>query len=176
MKMKKILAFFLALSLFASAFPLTAFADETEVDAATAVGSVVAPKDNLFLSNIAKLEEDGTYTIDLSAYATAGRITQTLESGYPLDVVLVISQAGTLHENGKTYDGVPLAALKQSVTDFVEELKDDGEANGHQHRIAICGYASDEYGGWDNMVNKDSMVIPLPETRRIGFLPTPVCS
>ena len=152
MKMKKILAFFLALSLFASAFPLTAFADETEVDAATAVGSVVAPKDNLFLSNIAELEEDGTYTINLSAYATAGRVTQTLESGYPLDVVLVISQAGTLHENGKTYDGAPLAALKQSVTDFVNGLKADGEANGHQHRIAICGYAGDEYGGWDNMV------------------------
>ena len=124
MRMRRFLAALLLLSMLVSVVPTSAFAVETEngsdgETAATAVGSVVAPKDNLFLSNIAKLEADGTYTINLSAYATAGRITQTLESGYPLDVVLVISQTGTLHENGKTYDGAPLAALKQSVYDFV---------------------------------------------------------
>ena len=165
MKLRRFLAALLLLSMIVSIVPTSVFAVDTNDGSnnvssgettATAVGSVVAPKDNLFLSNIAKLEADGTYTINLSAYATAGRITQTLESGYPLDVVLVISQTGTLHENGKTYDGAPLAALKQSVYDFVEGLKADGEANGHKHRIAICGYASDEYGGWDNMVNKDT--------------------
>lgn len=116
MKLRRFLAALLLLSMIVSIVPTSVFAVDTNDGSnnvssgettATAVGSVVAPKDNLFLSNIAKLEADGTYTINLSAYATAERITQSLESGYPLDVVLVISQTGTLHENGKNMTALP---------------------------------------------------------------------
>ncbi|MCD7808712.1 MAG: hypothetical protein LUH02_05160 [Erysipelotrichaceae bacterium] len=48
------------------------------------------------LSKTATLEDDGTYTINLEAYATGETTTTTITSGVPLDIVLVIDQSGSM--------------------------------------------------------------------------------
>ena len=40
--------------------------------------------------------EDGTYTINMEAYAQGEVVTHTLETGYPLDIVVVVDQSGSM--------------------------------------------------------------------------------
>ncbi|MCD8383117.1 MAG: VWA domain-containing protein [Clostridiales bacterium] len=51
------------------------------------------------LSKTATLEDDGTYTIDLEAYATGTTTTTTTTSSVPLDIVLVIDQSGSMTDS-----------------------------------------------------------------------------
>ena len=106
---------------------------------------IIPPEDirgKLYVDKTATLTDNGTYTIDLEAYATGTPIITSITEGIPLDVVLVIDQSGSLHTNGGTYDGVPLQMLKESVSEFVETLKANGEAYGVDHRISMCGFGS----------------------------------
>lgn len=43
-----------------------------------------------------QLENDGTYTITMEAYAEGQVISQTLETGYPLDIAIVVDQSGSM--------------------------------------------------------------------------------
>ena len=154
MRMRRLLAVLLLLSMLVSVVPTSVFAVETEngsdgETAATAVDPSVAPSDNLFVDKTVTLTEDGTYSINMEAYATGTPITKTVELGVPLDVVLVVDQSGSLAKNSSTgvVDGTPLIALKASITDFVNNLQANGQAMGINHRISICGFAGSTYSG-----------------------------
>ena len=134
MRVRKFMAMFLALSILMSVFPVVANAQEIANDPGADSDSVVL--DNLYLDKTAELKDDGTYTINLEAYATGTTIHKTVTEGVPLDVVLVMDQSGSLIANGY------LETLKSSVNAFLEELRANGEEFGINHRVAICGFAS----------------------------------
>ena len=142
MRLRKLLAMLLTLSMLISMVPSAAFAAETgsEPSGEAEVPTVVNP-DNLFLDKTATLTGDGTYTINLGVYATGTPITKTVELGVPLDVVLVVDQSGSLKNSGS------VDSMKNSIRDFMNALKANGEAVGVDHRVSICSFAGDDLGG-----------------------------
>ena len=93
MRLRKLLAMFLTLCMLVSTIPTAVFATETgsEPSGGTEVPAVVNP-DNLFLDKTATLKEDGTYAINLEAYAT-GQETTVVK---PADIVLVLDHSGSM--------------------------------------------------------------------------------
>ena len=149
MRMRRLLAVLLLLSMLVSVVPTSVFAVETEngsdgETAATAVDPSTAPSDNLFVDKTVTLTEDGTYSINMEAYATGTPITKTVELGVPLDVVLVVDQSASM-TNG-VYGG-NLVALRAATQSFVDALYKNGESFGVNHRISVCGFASDSEEG-----------------------------
>ena len=57
----------------------------------------------MVVDKTATLEDDGTYTINLSAYATGQTTTETIKTGKPLDIVLVLDQSGSMADSIKSY-------------------------------------------------------------------------
>lgn len=57
----------------------------------------------MVVDKTATLEDDGTYTIELSAYATGQTTTETIKTGKPLDIVLVLDQSGSMADSIKSY-------------------------------------------------------------------------
>lgn len=82
----KLLAAMLAAAMSLTLLPTTALAVEGR-----------AANEDLVLSKTAKLEDNGTYTIDLEAYAK-GEIKIT-EEKVPCDIVLVLDQSGSMAED-----------------------------------------------------------------------------
>ncbi len=98
----------------------------------------------MVLTKTATLEDNGTYTINLEAYATGETQTTTEKSGIPLDIVLVIDQSGSMSNKLKN--------LKDSVTSFVNKISANAKEYNVNHRIAIAGFASryDSSSRWAN--------------------------
>lgn len=95
--------------------------------------------DSLILGKTVKLENDGTYTIDLSAYSTGTSTTTTVKTGVPLDIVLVLDQSGSMKEE--------VGDLRTAVTSFVNKISDNAREYNVDHKIALVGYASDNDDG-----------------------------
>lgn len=57
----------------------------------------------MVVDKTATLEDDGTYTIELSAYATGQTTTETIKTGEPLDIVLVLDQSGSMADSITSY-------------------------------------------------------------------------
>lgn len=57
----------------------------------------------MVVDKTATLEDDGTYTINLSAYATGRTTTETIKTGKPLDIVLVLDQSGSMADSITSY-------------------------------------------------------------------------
>ena len=57
----------------------------------------------MVVDKTATLEDDGTYTINLSAYATGQTTTETIKTGKPLDIVLVLDQSGSMADSITSY-------------------------------------------------------------------------
>lgn len=57
----------------------------------------------MVVDKTATLEDDGTYTIELSAYATGRTTTETIKTGKPLDIVLVLDQSGSMADSITSY-------------------------------------------------------------------------
>lgn len=125
-KLKKILASVLTITM---AFTLIAFNSHINAE----------DKDNgLKLDKTAKLNEDGTATITLEAYAT-GTVTQ---GNYkPLDIVMVLDQSGSMIDNGK------LTKLQTAVKGFLGNIQKDAQEKNVDHRVAMLGFASNENDG-----------------------------
>lgn len=51
---------------------------------------------NIYLNKVAKLENNGTYSIDLSGYVTGETVINNYTSAAPLDVVLVLDASGSM--------------------------------------------------------------------------------
>lgn len=133
MKIKKIFAALLSLAMVLTMLPATAMAADGE----TTVGS-----SGVATNKTATLTDDGTYTINLEAYATGSTTTVTtpVKSGVPLDIVLVLDQSGSM-------EGTYLRNLKTAVGSFIDSIADNAEEYHVDHRIAIVGFAGDEYYG-----------------------------
>lgn len=138
MKIKRIFTAVLSFIMVLTMLPAMAFAagnSDTSTD-----GNTVS-ENGLTLTKTATLENDGTYTINLEAYATGTTTTVTEKSGTPLDIVLVIDQSGSMYTSNY------LQPMKEAVTSFVNSISDNAEEYNVDHRIAIVGYASDEGDG-----------------------------
>ena len=152
MKMRRVLTALLALVMVLSAVPFGAMA---------AGGDPAGEQGKLFLDKEAVLTDDGSYKIIMEAYATGKTTTQTIEKGFPLDIVLVIDQSGSMKQNdqGHYADGdkhehtdSKRKALIKAAKDFVKSVYDNGQKFNVTHRIGIAGFASDQSGNtpWVN--------------------------
>ena len=138
MKIKRIFTAVLSFIMVLTMLPSMVFAagnSDTSTD-----GSTVS-ENGLTLTKTATLENDGTYTINLEAYATGTTTTVTEKSGTPLDIVLVIDQSGSMYTSNY------LQPMKNAVTSFVNSISDNAKEYNVDHRIAIVGYASNEGDG-----------------------------
>ena len=128
MKIKRIFTAVLSLIMVLTMLPSMVFAagnSDTSTD-----GSTVS-ENGLTLTKTATLENDGTYTINLEAYATGTTTTVMEKSGTPLDIVLVIDQSGSMYTSNY------LQPMKEAVTSFVNSISDNAEEYNVDHRIAI---------------------------------------
>ena len=131
MKIKKIFAALLSLAMVLTMLPSTAMAADGE----TTVGS-----SGVVTNKTATLTDDGTYTINLEAYATGSTTTVTtpVKSGVPLDIILVLDQSGSMSGD--------LRNLRTAVNSFIGSIEDNAEEYNVDHHIAIVGFAGAEYG------------------------------
>lgn len=130
MKIKKIFAALLSLAMVLTMLPATAMAADGE----TTVGS-----SGVVTNKTATLTDDGTYTINLEAYATGSTTTVTtpVKSGVPLDIVLVLDQSGSMSGD--------LGNLRTAVNSFITSIESNASEYNVDHRIAIVGFAGAEY-------------------------------
>lgn len=130
MKIKKIFAALLSLAMILTMLPATAMAADGE----TTVGS-----SGVVTNKTATLTDDGTYTINLEAYATGSTTTVTtpVKSGVPLDIVLVLDQSGSMSGDLKN--------LRKAVNSFITSIESNASEYNVEHRIAIVGFAGAEY-------------------------------
>lgn len=96
----------------------------------------------MVVDKTATLEDDGTYTIELSAYATGTTTTVTTEEAVPYDIVLVLDQSGSMSNKFGSGRTTKLDALKTAARDFVQNIQEDAEKNDVDHRVAVVGFAS----------------------------------
>lgn len=93
----------------------------------------------LYLDKTATLEDDGTYTIRLEAFATGTPVTTSVITGTPLDVVLVIDQSGSIYNDGYCKE------IEEAVESFINQLAENGKKIGKTHRVAVAGFACSEW-------------------------------
>lgn len=93
---RNVLAFLTVLTMMLGMLPTTLLAANTD-------GSGTAGESEMHLSKTARLEDDGTYTINLEAYATGTTTTTTTKEAVPLDIVLVLDQSGSMSNNMNSY-------------------------------------------------------------------------
>lgn len=130
MKIKRFFAAILSLVMILTMIPVTAMAADGE----TTVGS-----SGVVTNKTATLTDDGTYTINLEAYATGSTTTVTtpVKSGVPLDIVLVLDQSGSMSGD--------LGNLRTAVNSFITSIESNASEYNVDHRIAIVGFAGAEY-------------------------------
>lgn len=138
----KFLAVMMSFAFVATLLPASAFTANVKADDYVDTVS----KDGMTLKKTAKLENDGTYTINLEAYATGETTKVTQKSGTPLDIVLVLDQSGSMKNSNY------VEPLKKAVTNFVNTISDNAKEYNVDHRIAMVGYASryDSSSKWAN--------------------------
>lgn len=100
--LSKVLAAALAVVMLVGLVPNVALA--AEASGTPASGSL----DALVMNKTAKLEDDGTYTITLEAYAKGEVTTQVVKQVVPTDVILILDQSGSMDDSitgipGDTY-------------------------------------------------------------------------
>lgn len=93
----KVLAAALAVVMLVGVLPSFAMAAEGDSDSSNL--------DNLVMNKTAKLEDDGTYTVTLEAYAKGEVKTTTVKQVVPTDVILVLDQSGSMAQ--QTISGIP---------------------------------------------------------------------
>ena len=123
----KVLSFALVAVMLLGMLPVFASAAESTVD-----GTKV--KDGMYMNKYTVLEDDGTYTITLEAFATGTTTTSTVTQAVPMDIVVIVDQSGSMSGD--------LNNLKTAVTGFIDNIRENGVENDVNHRIAIVGFAS----------------------------------
>ena len=126
MNMRRFLAAMLAVVMLIAMVPAKAQAAEDDT---------TYESGKLYLDKTATLEDDGTYTIRMEAFATGTPVTTTTITGKPLDVVLVIDQSGSM------YNYQYLDDLEKALDTFIAQLVDNGHTIGMTHRVAVAGFA-----------------------------------
>lgn len=131
----KVLSFALVAVMLLGMLPMSAFAAE-------AVPSVVDSSkvtNGMYMNKYTTLEDDGTYTITLEAFATGTTTTSTVTKGLPLDIVIVVDQSGSMYNH--------VTNLRTAVDSFIDNIAANAVENEVDHRIAIVGFASNSDDG-----------------------------
>lgn len=141
MKKTKALSLLLSMSLAASlAFPsglaMPSYADHEP--------SAISDDDNgnsaMELSKTAVANGDGTYTIQLEAYATGSKVTTSINKDIPTDIVLVLDQSGSMAEEMSQYEFAPYTGKTNGQ---YYELRHNGATNPNLwHKLADGSYTS----------------------------------
>lgn len=133
---KRFVAMLLTLAMVLSLVPMAAVAleEETEVE-------------GLVYNKTATLENDGTYTIDLSAYSTGTTTTTSVKTGVPLDIVLVLDQSGSMaytsssNSWASSKENTRYYKLQQALTTMMTAIADNAKEYNITHRVAMVGFA-----------------------------------
>ncbi len=80
--------------------------------------------DNLVMNKTVQLEDNGTYTINLEAYAKGQVSTETVKRVIPADIVLVLDQSGSMEES--QIEGIP----SDTYTEVTDGLTNGQVADG----------------------------------------------
>ena len=141
MKKTKALSLLLSMSLAASlAFPsglaMPSYADH--------VPSAISDDDNgnsaMELSKTAVANGDGTYTIQLEAYATGSKVTTSINKDIPTDIVLVLDQSGSMADEMSQYEFAPYTGKTNGQ---YYELRHNGSQNPNLwHQLEDGSYTS----------------------------------
>lgn len=83
--------------------------------------------DNLVMNKTVQLEDDGTYTINLEAYAKGQVSTETVKRVIPADIVLVLDQSGSMEES--QIEGIP----SDTYTEVTGSLTNGQVADGNYY-------------------------------------------
>lgn len=89
MKKTKLLSLLLCLSLVCTLF----------VSGTTAYAEGGQPGDGMVVNKTAKVNDDGSTTITLEAFATGSKVTTTETKDVPTDIILVIDQSGSMQDD-----------------------------------------------------------------------------
>ena len=118
-------------------FPLNAFAAEDSLD-------------NLVMNKQAWLEDDGTYTIQLDAYAKGNVSTETIQVVKPADIILVLDQSGSMAQEeisgipGNSYSEVT-GVTNKDLTEGTYYYKDEYD---NHHKIIAKKEVISSNVGW----------------------------
>lgn len=115
---------------------ITTYADDSERDA-TEGGGTTEPDNGMSISKTATANDDGTYTIQLEAYATGSKVISEVTKDVPTDIVLVLDQSGSMkdpigtvsfekYEDVEGWFGTTYHTRNQ---DYYEKRHNGGEAN-----------------------------------------------
>lgn len=142
------LAFLLCLLMVVTLLPVMGASAADVVQPSETVTAI----EGLKMSKQLTLMTDGTYTIDLEAYATGVSQTVTQKSGTPLDIVLVIDQSGSMayNDGGSSTDTASdrrMYKLQEAVRSFVNNISANAKEFDVEHKIAMVGYASNLTAG-----------------------------
>lgn len=98
---------------------------------------------NAVLDKNAWLTEDGTYTIELSAFTKGDVEINTSVSTVPVDVILLIDQSYSMADHGtilgRSFDCYHTTAIKQAARKLVRMLSASATETAN-HRMAIAAY------------------------------------
>lgn len=126
MKPNKVLPALLSLGLTMGLTTGTILANDGAEDGTT-VGT-----SGMEVSKTAVLNDDGTYTIQLSAYATGETSYTHEELTKPLDIVIVVDQSSSMEPR--------VSQLKNAVRSFVNTISKNANENNADHKVAIAGF------------------------------------
>lgn len=97
----------------------------------------------MVVDKTATLEDDGTYTIELSAYATGQTTTETIKTGEPLDIVLVLDQSGSMADSITSYSYQARTSQGYSYSNYRNREYYYLDEDGNYYRVRR---GSEEYG------------------------------
>lgn len=134
---KRALASALALTMAASVLPMAGFAaGESTVPLAGESGT-----DGLKMNKTATLEDDGTYTINLEAWATGQVEVETITKVKPCDIVLVLDQSGSMTEEKYYISGIPSGTYSRVYENVsIKQVEEGGYyylANRSYYRLRV---------------------------------------
>lgn len=133
---KRALASALALTMAASVLPMAGFAAEGTSPLAGETGT-----EGLKMNKTAKLEDDGTYTINLEAWATGQVEVETITKVKPCDIVLVLDQSGSMTDENEYIGGIPSGTYSRvSGNVSIEQVKKGGyyyRVDGKYYRLRV---------------------------------------
>lgn len=98
----RILGVFLSFAMAVTMFPTMASANEgtsTQVSTNEGISTQADDDSPIQLSKTATLESDGTYTIQMEAYATGEVVTRVETQTKPTDIILVLDQSGSMDDS-----------------------------------------------------------------------------
>lgn len=97
----------------------------------------------MVVDKTATLEDDGTYTIELSAYATGQTTTEIIKTGKPLDIVLVLDQSGSMADSITSYSYQVRTSQGYSYSNYRNREYYYLDEDGNYYRVRR---GSEEYG------------------------------